>query len=224
MDVRDWSRTMTAVDLTPVSIATALSGRRRARAWTLGVSGYAAVLVAALGTFVMATPRSEGVRARVERVQGEVEQGRKDLALVSGELTRLQRELDAARAVGEHPDWSIMLGLVAGVREGRDVVLEHARLTPVMPPPVPQQANRRRRAEVKVQDPPVPVGYQVVLSGLSRTELDASKFALGLEDVGAFDRVTLVSTRARPIDGVTFTAFEIRIDMKDAASVATEAP
>ena len=60
--------------------------------------------------------------------------------------------------------------------------------------------------------------------GLARTELDASKYALGLEAVGAFDRVTLVSTRARPVDSVTFTAFEIRIELKEATSLATEAP
>lgn len=213
---------MTAIDLTPMSIAKTLSGRRRARAWSLGVSSYALLVAVGLGAVVLSAPKGDGVRAKAARVQAEVAGARRDLALVSGEMTRLQRELDAARAVGEHPDWSIVLGLVAGVQQGREVVLEHALLSPVLA--APSAGTRRRRTEPKPQDPPVPIGYQVVLSGLAKTELDASRFALGLEEVGAFDRVTLVSTRARPVDSATLTAFEIRIDLSDATNVATEAP
>ena len=215
---------MTAIDLTPVSMARTLGGRRRARAWSMGLSAYALVLAAALGVVLAAAPRSEGVRAKVARVQAEVDGARRDLAVVSGEMTRLQRELDAARAVGDHPDWSIVLGLIAGVKQGRDVVLEHALLTPVLPAAPQATGAKRRKTPTKAQDPAVPTGYQIMLSGLARTELDASKFALGLEQVGAFDRVTLVSTRARPIESATYTAFEIRIELNDAASVATEAP
>lgn len=215
---------MTAIDLTPMSIAKTLSGRRRARAWSLGLSSYATALAVGLGAVMLSAPTSEGVRAKVDRVQADVDGARRELAVVSGEMTRLQRELDAARAVGEHPDWSIVLGLIAGVQQGREVVLEHARLAPVLPTPANQATTRRRKADTKVQDPPVPTGYEVLLSGLARTELDASKYALGLEAVGAFDRVTLVSTRARPVDNVTFTAFEIRIDLKEATSLSTEAP
>lgn len=214
---------MTAIDLTPMSIAKTLSGRRRARAWSLGVSSYALLVAVGLGAVVLSAPKGDGVRAKAARVQAEVAGARRDLALVSGEMTRLQRELDAARAVGEHPDWSIVLGLVAGVQQGREVVLEHALLSPSFPAAA-SAGTRRRRTEPKPQDPPVPNGYQVVLSGLAKTELDASRFALGLEEVGAFDRVTLVSTRARPVDRATLTAFEIRIDLSDATHVATEAP
>lgn len=215
---------MTAIDLTPISISRALSSRRRARAWSLGLSSYALALSVGLGVVVLSAPSGESVRARVGRVQQDVDQGRRDLALVSGEMTRLQRELDGARAVGEHPDWSVVLGLIAGVQQGREVVLEHALLSPVLATTQGHPASRRRRPETRVQDPPVPMGYQVMLSGLARTELDASRFALGLEAVGAFDRVTLVSTRARPIESATYTAFEIRIELNDAASVAMEAP
>jgi hypothetical protein len=215
---------MTAIDLTPMSIAKSLNGRRRARAWSLGLSSYALALAVGLGAVMLSAPTSEGVRAKVARVQTDVDGARRELAQVSGEMTRLQRELDAARAVGEHPDWSIVLGLIAGVQQGREAVLEHVRLAPVLPTTPNKPALRRRKADTKVQDPPVPIGYEVLLSGLARTELDASKFALGLETVGAFDRVTLVSTRARPVDNVTFTAFEIRIDLNEATSLGTEAP
>lgn len=216
---------MSAIDLTPVSMARTLGGRRRARTWSMGLSAYAVVIAGALGVVIATAPRSDGVRTKVVRVQAEVDGARRDLAVVSGEMTRLQRELDAARAVGDHPDWSIVLGLVAGVKQGREVVLEHALLSPVFPATqAPVTGAKRRQTQAKAQDPAVPIGYQIVLSGLAKTELDASKFALGLEQVGAFDRVTLVSTRARPIDEATFTAFEIRIDLNDATSVATEAP
>lgn len=219
---------MNGIDLTPMSIARALGVRRRARAWSLGLGTYATALAVGLCVVILSAPTGEGVRGKVGRVQADVDQARRDLSLVSGEMTRLQRELDAARAVGEHPDWSIVLGLIAGVQQGREVVLEHALLSPVMPATTGHPATRRRKTESRAQDPPVPIGYQVVLSGLSKTELDASRFALGLEAVGAFDRVTLVSTRARPIESATYTAFEIRVDLNDATSdaagSATEAP
>jgi hypothetical protein len=132
---------MTAIDLTPMSIAKTLNGRRRARAWSLGLSSYALALAVGLGAVMLSAPTSEGVRAKVARVQTDVDGARRELAQVSGEMTRLQRELDAARAVGEHPDWSIVLGLIAGVQQGREAVLEHVRLAPVLPTTPNQPAH-----------------------------------------------------------------------------------
>lgn len=205
------------IDLTPTNIAQSLGVRRRARAWSLGLSAYAAVAALGLGGVILGTPRTQDLRAKVARVEMDVDTARKDLAQVSGEMTRLQRELDAARAVGEHPDWSIVLSLVAKAQRGRQVMLEHVSLAPVLTKAAPAAPGKRKRQEVKEQDPPVPIGYEVLLSGLAKTELDASRFALGLEKVGAFDRVTLVSTRAREVDDASYTAFEIRVELRETA-------
>jgi hypothetical protein len=119
----------------------------------------------------------------------------------SGKLGRDNREqnavLRANRAVGEQPDWGLMLSLLAS-RLGEDAVLSACTVEPVPPDPsvktpVKSEAGR-------------PSKLRLTIKGQSRTQEAASRFVIELERTGVFDRVTLVETKRSepPLEDISF--------------------
>jgi hypothetical protein len=215
------------IDLTPRVIARTLAVRRRARAWTAGVAGYGLVLSLGLAGAAWMMPRERIAEERLVRATADVDAAKRELAGLSAEVSQLQRRLAAARAVGEHPDWSVALGVIAGARGDLPIALERATLVPVAP--VVESAPRRGRAaargarpEPTLVDPPAPAGYVLTLRGIGANEVAASRYALALEEARVFDRVTLVSTRQREVGGEARTSFEITLELREGAASGRE--
>jgi len=208
------------LDLTPMTIMHTFSMRRRARVWSVGIALYSLALALFLGAAFLASPRSEDYGAKLDRASAEVENQQSDVAELNAQIAQLHRRQDAAHAVGEHPDWSVALGLVSGARGDLSVVIERLQLMPVYPALEVTKA-RKPRGPLAPQDPPLPIRYELTLVGLAKSELDASKYALALEAIASFDKVVLVGTRSKVVLDKTYTSFDIRIEMTEATRSAS---
>lgn len=215
------------MDLTPRAIARTLALRRRARAWAAGVTVYGVALTLVLAGAAWTMPRERVAVERLSRATADVDAAQRELAGLSAEVLVLQRRLAAARAVGEHADWSVALGVVAGARGDLAIALERATLVPVAPVVEPTSrrgrgAARGARAEPTLTDPPAPAAYILTLRGIAANEVAASHYALALEEADVFDRVTLVSTRQREVGGEALTSFEITLELREGATAVRE--
>ncbi len=181
----------------------ALAGRRaRLRAWAIGVGAYA--FVAAVGYAVSATVAvgdDETVVARLQELPGEIDKTRRAIASVQAQTADEQAKLDAARAVTEQPDWSVVLSLLAQSL-GDEIVLTSCQLDTQAesrddefapsPSPVRGTAPRGRQRMQQQEESQKRVALQI--TGLGRTQSSVSQFVLRLEQVGLFERVTILKT------------------------------
>ena len=118
------------------------------------------------------------------------------------ELSEARVRLEADKAIGDPPDWSVLLTLL-GEETNDNVVLSTCGLAPVGPDDGP--AGRGKAALSAGSPSSVPLGrrrFRIELNGFGRTQTDVSQFLLRLEQVGLFRAVRLMqSDRARFLDG-----------------------
>ena len=174
--------------------------RRRLKAWIGAVAVYAAALVAVYVVAVCAwgvdagtlDERRQAVATRVEEIRGDIERTQADLA-------DARRTLRANEAIGGHPDWSLLLMLLA--RHMNDgVVLRQCRLAP-------PEADDAPAADATAG------GWRLQLAGYGREVTAVSQFALALEQTGLFDEVRLLKTVRQPFLAGQATHFQIRCDL-----------
>lgn len=192
---------MQSRNLIPSHRREAARRRRRLKAWIGAVSVYAAALIAvyvgsvcAWGVDADALRRRRAVTARrVEEINRQIESAQADLA-------QARRTLAANEAIGGHPDWSLLLMLLAdNMNDG--VVLRRCRLSP----PDADDALPAENADV--------VGWRLTMSGYGREVTAVSQFALALEETGLFDEVRLLKTVRQPFLAGQATHFQIRCDL-----------
>lgn len=173
---------MTGVNLIPASRLRARHRAARLRLWAVLVGLYAAALAGAYGWMhvTWGGKRSNWTVALGE-AENDIASSTQTLALRRAALADVEASLRANRAVGEQPDWSMLLGLLAR-HLGQDIVLESLSLRP------PDSARNAAPGAP-------PVAPIVALGGLARTHAAVSRFTLELENTGVFSRVTLQDTR-----------------------------
>lgn len=187
--------------------------RRARRAWLVSLGVYAALIGAAcLLVNLPVNAESPRVRADLDRLAERLAQAERGAALAEKSIVEKRARLAAAKAVGEHPDWSIFLEAVARARHG-EIVLESFDLTTT-------------RVEIKARAPapsatgsaPVKPGakpkartvYVVKLVGYSPAPGGVFAFARKLEGMGVFDQVNVKDTRAVALGAMPMTRFEIQ--------------
>jgi hypothetical protein len=121
-----------------------------------------------------------------------------------------------AKFIGRHPDWSVLLDLLARER-GPDIVLSRLALQPADRPFEGEPGARGASAPAAPVTGAAP-GYVVRLAGQARTPAAATKFTLRLEKLGIFDSVRLVDTRPANVPGRDYVAFQIQCSIGTAPS------
>jgi hypothetical protein len=246
MSAAVWHRAPQApVNLLPAGRRLALKRRRRLKAWIMVLCGYAAAL---LGVWAwcgvgarlaahddqQAGPGSSGSAAqRLATVTADIDRLHNERNKVRSEVVTIHRKLDAARAVGHHADWSVLLQLLAelGGPPHTDVVLERIELRPR-----PAQANdpaagkpKSPAAAARDNEVPDPWGYSLSLDGLAGSQIDVVRFAAGLEGLQLFESVSIVGTHPRDstapdAPGLHLVSFQIACTLTDAGAAAHAAP
>ena len=192
---------MTFANLMPRHRLIATRRRARLRAWTAGLTAYGAVLVVGYvvaGRFASAA--AGDVPRMVEDARSQARTGELASKKLRAEVSTLSTRLNAARAISQHPDWSVLLGVIAGLR-GEDLVLSTIDLSPAAPPP---KASPGR-----------PAMYSLLLAGVSRNHASVTAFVLRLESTGLFESVMLTDTRAAESDGEARVSFQLRCTLND---------
>ena len=192
---------MNGVNFIPRARRERAARRTRLRAWAVGAAAYALVGVVALAASgTGAVVEDPSVAQELARLPNQIDTSRRALANLQGQLTEAQAKLDAARAVAQQPDWSVLLGLLAQSL-GEEIVLTSCKLDsdPVEPERPAGAAQRPgTAANLKPADAQLPrpdgARYTLLLSGLGRTQSSVSQFVLRLEALGLFGRVTILKT------------------------------
>lgn len=183
---------MSAVNLLPAYRIKASHRRRTHMHWTCAIIGYTAVLVCgcAMFTSFFIVDRSES------RALSELEAdlaSAKDLARnVSATNRGLEARLKAAALAGDHPDWSVVLALLAKSRTD-GVKLESIAMTP--------SAGQSK-------------GVSFRMTGVGVARSDVTGFVSALEDLNLFDSVVAVEIRARDGTSAREYVFELLCDIK----------
>jgi len=187
------------INLIPAPRRRARIARAHLRGWAAGwaFSGLALLV----GCLVIRTSWGGARSALAE----EVDQATRTIRVSNRQAEILRRrladarwKLESGRAVGQQPDWSILLALLAK-NLGDDVVLERCQLFPADPAP----------AEASATGAMAGGRYVFEIDGLARSQLAVSRFVLRLEKTGLFDQVRLISTSRRTFLGQKAVAFRL---------------
>lgn len=183
--------------------------RARGRRWAAACVLVGAGLVLAYAVLMVnGGTAADGVGEELARVRAKLELETADRAACEARIVRAESELALVRAIGRHPDWSLLLRVLARER-GERVVLERLQLKRTDKP-------AEKPADTAVPGGPGPVPatpaseqYGVRLAGQALSQGDATQFTLRLENLGFFDSVRLVETRPVNVQGREYVAFQV---------------
>lgn len=160
------------------------------RRWTWAGSLYAAGLVAGYGAAVAAWDYDRG--ALQDHLESETRANadrRSNQKSLEARLARERTVLAANRAVGDQPNWALLLSLISAGSE-RQIVLQSCHVEPA--PESGETATTRIDAKPSDREA---VCYTVKLRAIAKDQAAVSAFALRLESSGLFTRVELVESR-----------------------------
>ncbi|MBY0112668.1 MAG: PilN domain-containing protein [Phycisphaerales bacterium] len=172
----------------------------RALTWSIVIAALAGVLACATFGVRISSRGSTAVSAREFAVaDAEVTQLRTQVSEARTKARKAEALLAAARAIADHPDWSLLLNLLGNLR-GDQVDLARVAIGYRKSEP-----NAAAKAGNKV-----PRGYWVRLSGQAVDQAAVAKFAVRLEDAGLFDKVSL--TESKKASGADSILIDFQID------------
>lgn len=194
---------MIGVNLMPAQRVESRRRRRRMHAWAGACAAYA-LLVLGVGAFAAAGGNGiEAIRSKIAAAALRQESSKREVDAYRAQLNAKSRRLQSAMAVSGHPDWSILLDLLAR-QTGGDVVLEHVSLKTTTPRTGAAAAPAPR--------------FSLVIDGVSTTQAGVSRFAMALQQTGVFETVRPEQTQSRKIGTLDAFSFELRCELSDAGS------
>jgi hypothetical protein len=186
---------MKSRNLIPAYRLTARARGRRLRAWILGGSVYAALLIGVyLGSRATWGGNREALAAEREKIDVRMQQTSRTVRSLQHELDTVNLQLHATQAIEDQPDWSLLLAMLPA-RLTDDVFLRRCEIKPV----VAEGAATAGRTDS---------AYVLRLAGYGRTMTSVLAFVQGLESIGLFDQVRLTRTNSEPLLAGTAISFQ----------------
>ena len=199
-----------AVNLVSAARRQARQRRQRIARWTGGVAIYALALIALwMGTHVVWTGTQRSLASQLDQAEQRIDQTRQRMQELRPELAEARTTLAASRAVGNQPDWSLLLSLLSKLLDER-TVLTGVKLEPKTDgPPMPGHADDGPTdARFTAAGP-----FVLRISGLGRSQSAVSDYVLRLEDTALFEQVTLIDTHPEPFRDQEAVGFRIRCQL-----------
>lgn len=220
---------MNGVNLIPASRRIAAGRRARIRTWCAVLAG--STVACAVGATIFRTmwlSESGPVRAEIAAAQAARADFDSRLIKLRGEIAGLRRADLAAKMVGEHPDWSLLLRAINQAR-GDSVALETFELRLAAPQPAQPPAPG---APASTAPPRQSERYTLRMRGIATDLARVMEFVGRLEKLGALDSVAMKQSRAELSHGVTVTGFDIECALAEgpaapapaSAAASAEAP
>jgi Tfp pilus assembly protein PilN len=205
------------LNLLPPGRRTMLRLQRRLHVWTLIAAGYGVATLGACITLAAGEPQVDrretkelaAITQAIDSLKELDAQHKKDIAK---EVLRKQ----GSDLVSDHPDWSILLNLLADQR-GSDAVIESVEVSPV--PQVPHETPTKSKIKGQGASSERPAAYDVKLVGFARTQTDVTDFADRLQKSGTFDSVALTRSGVRVTDKSQVVEYLIQCRLGESAPV-----
>lgn len=133
----------------------------------------------------------------------------KSAATWRNQAANSSRTIDARKAVGEHPDWGLLIERLAGAA-GATVAIEEVVITlGTVAVPANNTAAPNAPAAPASAKMPVRRRWVVGVSGIAPKQSTVGQVVSAVEAWGLFDRVKLVESKARSIGKVDAVGFKI---------------
>jgi hypothetical protein len=212
---------MIGVNLIPESRRELLARRSRVRIWCGVLIATTILSGGGAAAFRAAWLLERGpLQPRIDAARAASAESHAALVKVRGEIAGLNRATLAARTVGEHPDWSVLLRAVNHIR-GDSISLNTFELKTVPPAPPPARAP----GDTAPPLPPVPLEkYSLVMRGIATDLTEVMSFIEKLENLGALESVTMKQSRAELNRGVSVTGFDIECVLAEGPAATTVQP
>lgn len=226
-----------SVNVLPRARRLRLARRAHARAWTAACLGWAGVLgIGVMGYRAAEAPSQAGPARAVDpaTLQRRLADANSQLRLVRADLQSAKARVAVASSIENHPDWSRLLRLLAGLR-GDEVQLRSVEASLEAPPPPPPGARGARQpaggasgssagASNAKASAPRPERYAVRLEGLAKGPESVTAFVLALERLGLFSAVRLVETKPKDYFGLPMAGFRVECVLTDRGVTASPGP
>lgn len=183
------------------------------RAWTVVGVAYIIIVSGACALVISATtPNDDPLQRDASGVAVQIAASKDRLTQTRAELANVTRHLAAAREIQGHPDWSVLLSLIAANR-GDGLALASLELHPAS-----SSASGSRDSQAVLSERPT--SYSLRLTGLGKDYDQITQFAIRLETVGIFSRVVLKETLAKQLATRSVVSFGIECTLRDAEGLA----
>ena len=181
--------------------------RARVRVWAAGCGVYAALLLAGYVVCLGAPGGDRGVLdGRLGETAERTENSNRQINALRPKLAQARLTLAGNRAVGDQPDWSVVLALLAKSLDD-DLVLSRCQLRPATSRQT--RAGTHTSAASAGQAASKPKQFVLEVSGLGHSQKAVSRFVLRLEQANLFNKVTLVKTNREPLMAGKAISFQV---------------
>ena len=208
---------MNRVNLIPAYRLQAKRRRRRLRFWIAACVACTVLLAALCGAcYAVFTDDDLALTGELRETVERIGKSRAAIAAARSSLTRAEVKLASNRAVGNQPDWSILLASVA-TKLGDDIVLRQCHLgqgnTETLQRPTRRRGPAPTRAAGNAGGEMLPRTLQLI--GFGRSHQAVSQFVLRLEAIPIFKKVRVVRNSRQPFLADTAVAFTVACDIDD---------
>ncbi|MBX3380362.1 MAG: PilN domain-containing protein [Phycisphaeraceae bacterium] len=198
---------MVTANLLPKSRRRLLIRQDRTARWAVAIAIYAACLACLwIGSRSYIASGRSGLERRVAASAAEKAGVESAISGLREKSARVQSALSTARSIAGHPDWSVLLSLIANLR-GADIEVERIALGP-------------KKAEGKPAAGKTTKGVWVRVTGLGKDHQAIAQFALRLEGAGLFDRVALSDATKSASEPGGLVGFEIEAQIDESSGAA----
>lgn len=189
--------------------------RRRllTRRWVGGLAIYALTLGGLSLTALLSSRVRTSIESEMAALTTELKGSEGQLKTLLTQQADLRKRVNAARAVGHHPDWSVLLRMIAG-RRGEAMTFDEMTLAHRVETVVSERKTEGKPAPTLRRE-----YYDLTLAGVTDHVRSVNAFVVALEESGLFDRVRRVEANAPDERG---TYFRVICTMRDGQDVTEE--
>lgn len=178
-------------NLIPESVLARRRAKRRTRRWILCGALYAVCIGMGMGAIELGElQRRDDRAAEIAQIEERIALLEQEIKAADHERRALGLAVDAGRVSAERPAWSTLLAVLGALR-GDGVVLDSCRLDVGHAPTDAKTPNEKVDEADGPLDEARRVGFELELRGAGLTQADVTGFALRLEELGIFERVSL---------------------------------
>lgn len=201
---------MNDFNLLPSKHVRAQARRRRTLNWIVGAGVYVTVVtIGAVATYAGSGPSRAAAQRERQEIERNIEKGKSEIAQLNKQLSDARHRLRTSVEVSKHPDWSILLKVLADLRDP-SMLLDRVELSKVT-----TEAAAKPAPGKKTSSPVTSTRFVLKLSGLASNLESVPAFVLRLEKIGLFASVKLVESRISDLNGRSVAMFRVECTLTD---------
>lgn len=207
---------MTSINLIPVHRLEARARRARVRRWCVAATAYALLLAGSCVIYRAAWGASDtGLEVALQDSEAQIQSTNQAIAVLQTRLDASQFSLNANRELREHPDWSLLLGLLSSLMDD-DLILRECSLDKITPRGSQASSGNGDHTVTEASDTQARTVFMLAIKGMGRSQEAVSQFTLRLEQTRLFAKVKLVDTSLEPFLSGKAVAFQVECSLESA--------